>query len=175
MKRVLFFAVLCLICLGSVYGQQITRIAVVDLPRVYTAFFRDSQAVRQFEERSARLQADINTRSREIQDLRSRHADAVLADNQAEALRLETLINRRTEALRDFYQTRTAALEDERSRLMQSSQFLNQIHNEIRYIAESEGFSMVMNLKDNPSILWYSTSVDITDALIRRLQTTARN
>jgi len=58
---------------------------------------------------------------------------------------------------------------------MQSSSFLNQVHDEIRFIAESEGFSMVMNLKDNPSIIWFSPTVDITDRLIQSLQTRNRN
>jgi len=174
-KRILIFLLLKVICLGFVYSQQITRFAVVDLPRVYTAFFRESRAVREFEERSARVQSDIDRLTREIQDLRSRHADAVMADNQSEALRLENLIYRRSEFLRDFYQTRMSELEDQRNRLMQSSAFLNQVHDEIRFIAEREGFSMVMNLRDNPNILWYSSTVDITDRLIQSLQTRNRN
>jgi outer membrane protein len=174
-KRVIFFLLLNLICFGYVYSQQITRFAVVDLSRVYTAFFRESRAVREFEERSARVQSDIDRISREIQDLRSRHADAVLRDDQTEALRLENLIHRRSEFLRDFYQTRMAELEDQRRRLMQSSQFLNQVHDEIRFIAEREGLSMVINSRDNPSIVWFSPTVDITDRLIQSLQTRNRN
>jgi len=153
----------------SVYSQQITRFALVDLPKVYTSFFRESRAVREFEERSARVQTEIDKLTREIQELRSRHADAVLADNQSEALRLESLIYRRSEFLRDYYQTKTAELDDQRNRLMQSGSFLDQVYDEIRYIAESEGYTMVLNLKNNPSIIWYSPTVDITDRLIQNL------
>jgi outer membrane protein len=161
--------------LGLVFGQQITRIAVVDLPRVYTAFFRDSRAVREFEERSARVQSDIDRMSREIQELRSRHADAILRDDQSEMLRLETQINRRTENLREFYQARTAELENQRRNLMQSGSFLNQIHDEIRFIAESEGYSIVLDLKNTPGIVWNSNTIDITERLIQSLQTRSRN
>ncbi|MCL2180201.1 MAG: OmpH family outer membrane protein [Treponema sp.] len=173
-KKTIITALFFVFLAGIAYSQQITRFAVVDLPSVYTAFFMDSRAVREFEERSARTQSDIDRMSREIQDLRSRMADAILAENQTEILRLENLISRRQEYLREFYQTRTAELERQRAQLMQSSSFLNQVHDEIRYIAESEGYSMVLNLRDNPSILWYSPSVDITDRLIRSLQTRAR-
>jgi outer membrane protein len=113
--------------------------------------------------------------TREIQDLRSRHADAILQDNQSEMIRLETQINRRSENLREFYQARSAELENQRRNLMRSSAFLNQVHDEIRLIAEREGFSMVMNLRDNPNIIWFSHTIDITDRLIQSLQTRSRN
>jgi len=169
-KRVVFLSLFCLTCFGFAFGQQITRIAVVDLPRVYTTFFRESAAVREFEAESAKVQADIERMQREIQELRSRHADAVLANNQAEALRLETQINTRQDFLREFFQTKTAELNAKRARLMQSDSFVNQVQNEVRFIAESQGYSLVIDLKTALGIVWYSPSVDITDLLIQRLQ-----
>ncbi|MDR0323276.1 MAG: OmpH family outer membrane protein [Treponema sp.] len=168
-KKVLLFLLLNISCV--LYAQHLTRFAVVDLPKVYTEFFRDSRAVREFEERSTRVQNEIDRRNREILELRARHSEAVLQNNQSETNRLETQINRQTEALRDYYQTQTAILEDQRSRLMQSGAFLNQVYDEIRFIAESEGFSMVLNLNDNKGIIWYSATVDITDRLIQNLRT----
>ena len=171
-KRVLIFLLLHVSCI--IYAQQLTRFAVVDMPKVYTAFFRDSRVVRQFEEKSAKVQSDIDKMTKEIQDLRSRHADALLRDDQTEVLRLENLIYRRSEYLRDFYQTKTAELENEKKKLMQSGSFLEQVYDEIRYIAESEGYSMVVDLKQNNGIIWYSNTVDITDKLIANLLTKAR-
>jgi outer membrane protein len=165
------FIFLLLNACSLLYGQQITRFAVVDLAQVYTAFFRESRAVREFEEQSARVQSDIDRMTREIQELRSRHADAVMRDDQNEALRLETQINRRSEFLREYYQTKTAELEIRRSNLMRSGSFLDQVYDEIRFIAESEGYTTVLNLNNNPSIIWYSPSVNITDKLIQNLLT----
>jgi len=178
-KRVIIFLLLNFICFGFVYSQQvtqqITRFAVVDLPRVYQAFLPESRAVRDYEERNARFRSDVERQTNEIQTLRSRHADAVLQDNQTEMHRLEAEINRRTINLREFYQARSAELENQRRNLMRSSAFLNQVHDEIRLIAEREGFSMVMNLRDNPNIIWFSHTIDITDRLIQSLQTRSRN
>jgi len=165
-KRILIFILLNVSCI--LYAQQLTRIAVVDMPKVYTAYFRDSRAVRQFEEKSAKVQSDIDKMTKEIQDLKSRHADALLRDDQSEVLRLENLIYRRSEYLKEFYQTRTAQLENEKRTLMQSGSFLEQVYDEIRYIAESEGYSMV--IEKNNNILWYSNTIDITDKLITNLQ-----
>ena len=155
-------------------AQQLTRFAVVDLPKVYTAFFRDSRAVREFEERSARVQAEIDKMTREIQELRSRQADAVLQGDQTQAMRLESEIYRKSEFMREYYNIKTAELEDQRRRLTQSGTFLEQVYTEIRLIAESEGYSMVLNLKENTGILWYSPTVDITDKVIQNLLNKAR-
>ena len=171
LKRVLFI-LLATAC--SLQAQQLTRFAVVDLPRVYTAFFRESRAVRDFEERSARVQIEIDRMTREIQELKSRQVDAALTGNQNEALRLENEVYRRSEFLRDYFQSKTQELEDQRSRLTQSDAFLNQVHDEIRYIAESEGYSMVLNLKENAGILWSSPTVDVTDKLIQNLMDKVR-
>jgi outer membrane protein len=150
-------------------AQQLTRFAVVDLSRVYMAFLRDSRAVREWEEASAQVQREVDRRSAEIQELQSRKVNAEMQGNEDEVLRLENQIYRRTEALREYYQVKTAELEDRRDRLSQSDSFLEQVYDEIRFIAESEGYSTVLSLKENSSILWYSPTVDITDKLIQNL------
>jgi outer membrane protein len=172
-KRVILFLLLNVLGLFCVFSQQLTRFALVDLPKVYTTIFRESNAVRAFEEKSARVQNEIDKITREIQDLRSRYADAVAANNETEALRLENLIYRRSEFLKEYYQIKTTELDNERSKLMQSGSFLNQVYDEIRYIAESEGYTMVIN-KNDPAIVWFSPSIDITDKLIQNLQTRNR-
>jgi outer membrane protein len=169
LKRIFIFLLLNVSFV--LYGQQLTRFAVVDLSKIYTAFFRDSRSVRDFEQRSARVQSEVDKRTKEIQELRVRQAEAALRNDQAEANRLETQLYRMTEALRDYYQTQTAILEGMKKSLMQPGSFMDQVYDEIRYIAESEGYSTVLNLNDNTGIVWYSTTVDITDRVIKSLQT----
>jgi outer membrane protein len=174
MKKTFLLLVLLSVSAVSVFSQQLTRFAVVDLPKVYSAFFRDSKAVREFEERSTRVQAEINKMTKEIQDLRSKYADLVLQGDQNQALKTETEINRKSEFLREYYTVKTAELEEQRRKLAQSGSFLEQVYGEIRFIAESEGYSMVLNLKENTGIHWYSPTVDITDKLIQNLHDKSR-
>jgi outer membrane protein len=173
-KRVLLVLVASAVVCLSLPAQQLTRFAVVDLPRVYTAFLRDSRAVRELEEQSRRVQTEIDRMTREILELKSRQADTVVAGNQNETLRLENEIYRKSEFLKEYHRTKTAELEDRKRRLAQSDSFLDQVNDEIRWIAEREGYSMVLNLKGNSGILWYSPTVDITDTLIHNLQNKAR-
>jgi len=170
MKKTVLLLAACLLT-TSLYSQQLTRFAVVDLPKVYTAFFRDSRSVREFEERSALVQAEIDKMTREIQELRLKRIDLVNQSDQAGALRLENEIYRKSEFLKEYYTVKTAELEDQRRKLAQSDSFMEQVYGEIRSIAESEGYSMVMNLKD---AIWYSPTVDITDKVIQNLVNKSR-
>ena len=158
----------------TVQAQQLTRFAVVDLPRVYTAFMAESRAVRDFEERSAKVQADIDRMTAEIQTLNVNKVNAQTQGNTEQALRYEAEAIRRSDILKEYYRTKTAELESIRKSLTQSGTFLDQVYDEIRFVAESEGYSMVLNIKENAGILWYSPTVDITDKLIKSLMDKAR-
>jgi outer membrane protein len=169
MKKYILLSILLFPLAAVLPAQQLTRFAVVDLSRVYMVFFRDSRAVRDWEEASAQVQKEVDRRNLEIQDLQTRKVSADLQGNEEEALRLDTQIYRRSDALREYYQVKTNELEERRRRLSQSDSFLEQVYDEIRFIAESEGYSTVLNLKENTGILWYSPTVDITDKLIQNL------
>ncbi|GHU64884.1 outer membrane protein [Spirochaetia bacterium] len=174
MKKWMVFIALVFSGIGCLGAQQLTRFAVVDLPRVYVSFMRESRAVREFEERSARVQNEIDRMNAEIQTLKNNQINAEFQGNQEQALRLESEINRKSDYLKEYYKLKTAELESQKSRLTQSSSFLEQVYDEIRFIAESEGYSMVLNLKENTGILWYSPTVDITDKLIQNLLAKSR-
>ena len=169
MKKILLIFLVSVGLCRVLEAQQLTRFAVVDLPKVYVAFFRESRAVRDFEDRSARVQSEIDRMTAEINNLKISQVNAQAQGNQDQALRLEAEITRRSDFLKEYYKTKTAELESLKSRLTQSGTFLEQVYDEIRYIAESEGYSMVLNLKENTGILWYSPTVDITDKLIQNL------
>ncbi|GHU21614.1 outer membrane protein [Spirochaetia bacterium] len=173
MKKLLLCALI--LCGAGFYAesQQLTRFAIVDLPRVYVTFFRDSRAVREFEERSARVQADIDQMTKEIQDLTSLKLSADRQGDREQSLRLENEIYQKSGFLKEYFRIKTAELEDQKSKLIQSGTFLEQVYNEIRLIAESEGYTMVFNIKEITGIIWYSPTVDITDKLIASLRARA--
>lgn len=172
-KKMVLVSVLFLSAVIGLSAQQLTRFAVVDLPKIYTAFFKDSKAVRDFEERSARVQADIDKMNAEIQALQKNRLDAATAGDQQKVLALDNEIYKKTEYLKEYYRIKTAELEDQRKKLTQSDTFLKQVYDEIRLVAESDGYSMVLNLKESSGILWYSPTVDITDKVLNNLLTKA--
>jgi outer membrane protein len=172
-KFLLLFIAGFFFCIGA-EAQQLTRLAVVDLSKVYLAFMRDSRAVRDFEERSAKVQADIDRMTAEIQAVKVNQANALAQGNTAQALRYEADAISKSDILKEYYKTKTAELESIRNSLTQSGTFLDQVYDEIRYVAESEGYSIVLNLKENTGIVWYNQTVDITDKVIKSLTDKAR-
>jgi outer membrane protein len=170
MKKIFLLLIACFLA-TSLYSQQLTRIAVIDLPKVYAAYFRESRIVREFEERSAAIQTEIDKMTKEIQELRSKRIEFVNQGDQTSALRLENEIYRKSEFLREYYTVKTAELEDQRRKLAQSDSFLEQVYGEIRSIAESEGYTLVIPIKD---VTWYSPTVDITDKVIQNLANRTR-
>ncbi|MDR2510265.1 MAG: OmpH family outer membrane protein [Spirochaetaceae bacterium] len=168
--------VLLLLMLLPVYAleaQQITRFAVVDMSKVYAAVQGDARAARELEERTARVQQEIDKRTSEIQNLKNRYAEAALNENDSEAKKLEAEIMRKTTALKSYFDTENTKLEEQKTRLAEGKDFLNKVYNSLRLVAESEGYSMVLNLRESKSIAWYSQAIDITDKVIAQLRSSS--
>ncbi|MDR2493644.1 MAG: OmpH family outer membrane protein [Spirochaetaceae bacterium] len=172
MKNKIFALCAAVLCFSGTPAetQQLTRFAVVDLSKVYLAFFRESQAVREFEDQRDRVQSEIDRMTREIQALKTAQLNAEAQGDRSQAVRLENEVYRNSEYLKEYFRLKTAELEDRKQKLTQSETFLGQVYDEIRAIAESEGYSMVLNLKENTGILWFSPTVDITDKLIQNMR-----
>jgi outer membrane protein len=149
-------------------AQQITLFAVVDLEKIYAAFKTDTKAMRDFEDKSAKMQAEVDRRTAEIKDLMAQKAD--ISEDSMKAERIEAEITKKAAALKSYYEVESKKLEDQRSRSSVTSDFAGKVLNEIRYIAESGGYSIVLNLKDNRSILWYAQAIDVTDKVILSLK-----
>jgi outer membrane protein len=171
MRKTFFIFVLFvgLLPVIKIQAQQLTRFAVVDIDKVNVAFFRDSKAYRDWQDQSERVQKEIDRMDKEIQDLKSARFAADERGDKEQALKLEDEARKRYDYMIEYYRTKTAELESMRNNLVQSESFYKQVNEEIRFIAESEGYTMVLNSKD-PNILWFSASVDITDKLIQNLR-----
>lgn len=171
--RKIIFAGLFLSIAFIAQAQQLTRFAVVDLDKVNIAFFKDSQPYRDFEAQTARVNRDIEQMGKEINDLKSAMFAAEQKGDRELALRLNNDAYKKSEFLKEYHRIKATELNEQKSKLNQSDAFWKQINNEIRYVAESEGYTMVLNMKDS-NILWYSTAIDITDKIISRLRSRAR-
>lgn len=158
---------------GAAYGQQITRIAVVDLSRVIETYSKDSGPWKAFEQKKSQIQSDIDRMGTEIKQLQSQKLQADKAGDSQTSLQLETQIYNKTTYLREFIQVKQRELDEESRSLTASSVFVQTVYKEIQNIALSDGYSMVLNLKSNDSvinsIIWYSPMIDITDKVIAAL------
>jgi len=172
-KRIVAVALLMLTAVGIASAQQITRVAVVDIAKVYLTYSRDSVAVRKLEEDKLKVQSEIDRMSNEIKELQLRRVEASARSDQAEVLRLDQEVYKKAQFLSDYYKAKQTELEDRSRRLMESSDFSQIVYRTIQGIAEAEGFSLILSSHSTGSvssaIIWYSPAVDITDKVIEAL------
>ena len=164
------FVLFCLIlCVASLSAQQITRFGVVDTARIYTAFYRDSRNVRDYELKKNLYQGDIQKMADDIKVLRQQKVDADTIDDQARVLKLESSIQSKTATLLEYSKVKNAELDSLKKKLTSDDEFYSVLYEEIRQISEADGYSMILSLQEGASIIWYSPTVDITDKVIRNM------
>ncbi|HHU37288.1 MAG TPA: OmpH family outer membrane protein [Treponema sp.] len=160
---------LFLIPLCGAAAQQITKFAVIDTTRIYTTFYRDSRSVRDYETKKSRYQQEIQRMSDDVKNLRQQRVDAEAANDTSRAKRLEQSVEKKMSFLLEYSKAKNSELDTLKKRLVSDDDFYSMLYEEIRLIAESDGYSMVLSLHENSSIIWYSSTVDITDKVIRNM------
>lgn len=163
------FIFLFFLAISTSFAQQITKFGVVDTAKVYQAYFRNSSRVRDYDNRKASFQAEINKKTEEIQNLQTQKADYEKNGNDSAALRLEAEITKKTDALSAYAAAKNRELESLRTSLQNSDAFYKKLYSTLEKVAEAGGYSMILSLQQANAILWYSQSVDVTDKIISEL------
>ena len=174
-KKTWFLCILVLVLLviipaGLSAQASITRFAVVDMNRILAIYTDRMPEFRAFAEKREKFQAEVEMQTNELQELQAKLAEAQENGNKSQINNLEKQVQAKTQALQTYVTKNMAELEKEREQLLKNQALMNQINGIIRAVAESEGVSMVL-AKDNPGVIWYSPSVDITNKVIERIRT----
>lgn len=168
-KKISLLSAFFLIFSSGLFAQQITRFGVVDTAKVYQAYFRNSAPVRNYESKKSEFQREITKRTEEIQKLKQQKADLLSSGNESAALKLDSDIIKRTDALTEYTNAKNIELESMKNNLQNSDSFYRKLYSVLERVAENEGYSMILSLQQNNAILWYSSSVDVTDKVISEL------
>ncbi len=169
MKKLLAFFII-VFATAAVYAQMdISKIGVIDTARVYTTYFRDSTAVRNYENMKLEFQAEVDKMTAEIKQLELKKTQYTKMGEELSALKTETEITKKTDYLIEFTRSKNAELDVMKNKLADSDDFYKTLYNIIERIAEAGGYSIIMSLQQANAILWYSQSVDITDQVINSL------
>ena len=173
MKRINKFLIAfsCIFVLSTVAAtaQQITKFGVVDTSKVYSAYFRNSAPIRNYEKKKAEFQDEINSQVEAIEKLQQKKLDYENAGNEAAAMKTEAEITKKTDYLTEYTNAKNVELESMQKTLQNSDEFYKKLYNTLAKIAESGSYSMILSLQESNAILWYSSSVDITNQVIADL------
>jgi len=171
MKRFVFLPALLFGMFFPLFAQQsITRFAVVDVGRIIQTFVGTLDEARVYTEKRDRVQAEINRLTKELQELNTKLNDAIKEDDKSQIRDLERQFEAKKQAVQLYISTSQADLEKDLEKVTNNSTFMTQLNNALRYVAESEGYSLVLSKQEASGILWSSPSVDITNKVIERLR-----
>ena len=168
-KRLLSLFILFLLISIPTFSQQITKFGVVDTAKVYNAYFRNSAPIRNYEKKKADFQEEVNKLSDELKQLQQKKLDYESAGNETQVLKIEAEITRKKDYLTEYTNAKNVELESLQKSLQNSDDFYKKLYNTLAKIAEGGGYSMILSLQDANAILWYSSSVDITNQVINEL------
>ena len=156
---------------GTLTAEQITRVGILDIDKVYAVYFRESRAVKEFQQKRVEVLRDIGAIDEEILELENRRLDAEARGDASEALRLDNDIFKKKQCRDDFRRIKMDQLKRMSEKLYQSDEFLDELLQAIQFVAESEGFSLVLNSGGQSSqmFLFFTKEIDITEMVIQEL------
>lgn len=168
-KIVLIFALAVTGMCSQVFAQQITKFAVVDTARVYQAFYKNSTAVRNYEKKRQEFQNEIDAVTKEIQNLHNKKLEYNRKGEKSNAQAIQQEIDEKTAYLTEYTSTKNSELMALKNSLQNNDAFYKRLYSIIETVAQREGYSMVLSLQQANAVLWYSPSVDLTNAVINEL------
>ncbi|MFP4483667.1 MAG: OmpH family outer membrane protein [Spirochaetaceae bacterium] len=168
-KRMVIGVVLALVGVAA-SAEQLTTVAVIDITRVYNSFYRDSRQVRDLENLREQYQSEIESHQRDLERLEDRRSEAEERGDEERVEELDQQILEQRRFLQDLATRRQRQL-DTREESLLSDEFLQQLLDAIEFVAESEGYTVVLR-RDTDGLQWWSSAVDISDLVLDRLRQT---
>ncbi|MBI9100789.1 MAG: OmpH family outer membrane protein [Spirochaetales bacterium] len=175
MKKKLLIAIICLTVFSfSLAAEQLSKIGLVNFSKIIEDYFAESSAWREIDAMRSQYEEGKNEIMEDIDQLKLRKLEAQNINNEVEILRLEERIYQKQEYLKEFHNIWSSRINSKIENVSTSSSFTSEIYNVIKYVAETQGYSVIMRTSD-PNVLWYSQDVDVTDLVLERLRRQAAN
>jgi len=172
-NKILAFLVLAAVALAVVPAgaDQITRVGILDIDRVYAVYFRESKAVKELQQKQAEVLREVSRIDEDILQLESQRLEAESRGEAEQALRLDTEIFKKKQYRDDYRRIKMDQIRKLSESLYKSDQFLDELLAAIQFVAESEGFSLILNKSAQFSqfFFFYTKEVDVTEKVIQEL------
>ena len=177
-NKVILLSILLLSISTILFSEQLTRIGIIDIEKVYSVYFRESKTVMNLQEKQNSILREIQRIDDQILTLENKKLEAEMRGDQETALKLDREIFDRKQYLEDYKRIKMQQLKKLSENLYQSDEFLDELLEAINFVAESEGFSIILNNSKQfkQFFFYYTKEVDITDKVIQELMSrTGRN
>lgn len=156
---------------AAAFGEQITRVGVLDIEKVYSVYFRESRAVKELQEKRSEILREIGRIDEEILALENQKLQAESERNSDLGLKLDTEIFKKKQYRDDYRRIKMDQLRKLSERVSLSDAFLDELVAAIQQVAEADGFSVILNKSGQfeQFFFFYTKEVDITEKVIQEL------
>jgi len=170
MKRTVLAVVLALAAL-ALGAQQVTKVGICDFSRVLNTSYRESKTVREFYEAQQTIKKEQTAIEKEISDLQNQRLEADKAGNAELVLQLDRRLSDKRRYLDDYKKIKGDWVRQQAERILQSSNFLRDILEVVKVVAESEGMALVVrsDAAGADLILYNIPEIDITEKVIKEI------
>ncbi len=170
MKKVLLFALLFFASVTLYAQQQIPKIGIIDYSRIVQKMMPNSDQLQDIKTIKQAIEDETASIEKEIATLQKEKAEIEAKSHFSDATEeIDEQINSLRYYLQQFTDEKNRELDAKKALVPDTTEIISKIVNQIQYVAESEGYSIIFDSKDK-NIIWWTHSVDITDMVMRKLR-----
>lgn len=164
MKRL--FAAICVLLL-SVTVASAQNYMVIDSERVFKSIAEYNNALTQIENLSKQYQAKVDEKFREVETLYNSYVAARASLSDYSRQQREQQILQLEQEATEYQESIFGADGELMKRRMELIQPIQQrVFEVIEQFAKTQGYDLVIDIAANPTVLYYSESVNYTDRII---------
>ena len=170
MKRTALAAAFALAALGLA-AQQVTKVGICDFSRVLNTSYKESKSVREFYDAQQVIKKEQASIEKEISDLENQRLEAEKAGSKDLVLQLDKRLADKRRYLDDYRKIKGDWVRQQAERILGSSNFLRDILDVVKVIAEGEGMALVVRSDGAGAdlILYNIPEIDITEKVIKEI------
>lgn len=167
MKRLLIIAVIMLGALGTVSAQKVGYVNTETILNKIPAY---KTAQTQLENLNQQYQKEVEAGYQKVEELyKAYQADKVLLTDDMKKRREDEIINKEKDVkdLQRKYFGQDGTLTKKSEELLKPIQ--DKVMNAIKDVADADGYAMIIDVANNPSVVFTATRYDISDKVIGKL------
>ena len=162
--------ILMLLCIGSAAGLQAQKFALVDMEYILSNIPAYERANEQLNQVSKKWQAEVEALDNEAQTLYKNYQNEMVFLSEAQKKeREQAIVDKEKEAaeLKKKYFAPEGELFKKRTSLIQPIQ--DEIYNAVKSIAQSKGYSLILDRASDTGIVFASPTADISNEVLAKL------
>ena len=170
-RKILFTLIIFFAAAAGAFAQQqmIPKIGLINYSQIVKEYVPFNPIYDEIKEMNSKYEKEVEKLTSDIAELEAKRNSYLASGMEKTARKIEDQIVSKKNALVKYTAEKEADIEKKKQEVSDSTTALASILNEIQFIAESEGYSVIFDTNDR-NIIWWSQSVDITELVLKRLK-----